>query len=513
MQIRKNYYKLFSASVIGKRLWSDAMPILDKSKLIQTIYELVENDRAFEENDRTNQAMVESMVQAFLSGLFSMRYDSESESIMWHMENCLEKKSLDQEDLVHVGEKLLNLGTVDDAINVLTKAVEIKPNSFEARDKLATAFMHQGDFKSAIEQLKILLDLDPNNEMVHFDYGLAFSDAGLIDEAIAEFERAGGLDSAPVHVCLGFAYYGKGDEENAIKEFELAIECDSGFGFDMYDGLGEIYRKRKMMDKAIEFYSQGENPNLNIGLTFLDSNLPEKAIEKLNQVIKKDPNNSIAHYNIGIAYQQVDQFDKAELEFLEAMRIDPAFEASIIRLKELKAAQSKKNSGKKTKNKERFQSSETENHVIFKSFENRLRGLVGSTLEQNCGEKWWKQRVPEKIQKECLQRKNEREANKQVKTNAVHPIYYSYIHDLLEIISRNDNWVFFEPAFGNKLNLETKIQELNTLRSDMMHGRRLSHHNVQKLKLYIADLNHCILPFNRQQSKMRLFLEKRPENL
>lgn len=63
-----------------------------------------------------------------------------------------------------LGYQLLGSGKVDDALEIFKVIVEMYPQSANAYDSLADAFMEKGDKKSAIKNYKKSLELNPKNE-------------------------------------------------------------------------------------------------------------------------------------------------------------------------------------------------------------------------------------------------------------------------------------------------------------------------------------------------------------
>jgi len=59
------------------------MTVIDKSKLRQTVYELVENDDSILVFPKGNIEVIEALTLGFLDGLIAVHYDSETNSLKW----------------------------------------------------------------------------------------------------------------------------------------------------------------------------------------------------------------------------------------------------------------------------------------------------------------------------------------------------------------------------------------------------------------------------------------------
>ncbi len=71
---------------------------------------------------------------------------------------------IDESSMNGLGYQLLGSGKVDDALEIFKVIVEMYPQSANAYDSLAEAFMEKGDKKSAIKNYKKSLKLNPKNE-------------------------------------------------------------------------------------------------------------------------------------------------------------------------------------------------------------------------------------------------------------------------------------------------------------------------------------------------------------
>jgi tetratricopeptide (TPR) repeat protein len=474
------------------------------------------------ENTKENQETVQAYVQAFLSGLAYLRYDPESNTFLWYIGDGPEKQFPSAEDFVTISRELMSKESIDEAIAVLTIAAHLNPQSVDAHQMLAYAFKKQGDVVAYAAQMKLISKLEPQNEDAHYDIGMAYANEGLVDEAIAEFKQVNRGDfGADILTMLGWGHHLRGEDDKAIAELKLALEDDGGFT-GAYESLAEIYRDMGLLKQAIQVYETVVNdwvdwktnlassvepqevdkwipPFGQLGLLYLEAKLYDKAIPTLINALKGNPNDAGSHYNLGIAYEANSELDKAHHEFMATLKIDSSFELALDRLERVFKMQANR---KIVKVKEPKGQSirDLQTDKDFKTFENRLREFISLKLETSFGNNWWKQNIPRSIQETSISKKTKRESIPSLYIEKLPPIHYTNIHELLEIIERQDNWKVFEPVFGNKIVLESKMQELITLRNDVAHCRKLSPRSQQKLKLYIEDLNHCMLIHKRQTS-------------
>ena len=81
-------------------------------------------------------------------------------------------------------------GRFKEVIELLRKALELKPNYPEAHNNLGNALMQQGDLTAAIASYHSALQLNPTNPEAHYNLGNALNQQGNLDAAIASYNSA-----------------------------------------------------------------------------------------------------------------------------------------------------------------------------------------------------------------------------------------------------------------------------------------------------------------------------------
>jgi tetratricopeptide (TPR) repeat protein len=112
----------------------------------------------------------------------------------------------------------------------------------------------QREFKEILEQFKRGIDqnLESDDYQAHYDLGIAFKEMGLLDEAIAEFQKALRAPEGRLRTseALGMAFFEKG--QFAISEAVLRRAVDSADGGDEAK-IGLIY----WLGRALEAQGKG----------------------------------------------------------------------------------------------------------------------------------------------------------------------------------------------------------------------------------------------------------------
>ena len=142
---------------------------------------------------------------------------------------------------------------------------------------------------------------DPENAECLYRLGRVRYQQNKFDDAIAVFEHA--LRLAPNDLRaqnnLGLSY----DAEN---KNEAAIAA---------------YRKAITLDEAASTHT--EQPYLNLGILLAKSNRPAEAVPLLLQAKAIAANSNKVRYELGRAYFDLGQFEKAQTELEAAVGIDP----------------------------------------------------------------------------------------------------------------------------------------------------------------------------------------------
>ncbi|QNJ15858.1 TPR repeat-containing protein [Synechococcus sp. A18-40] len=117
-------------------------------------------------------------------------------------------------------------GRFDELVELLKKALQLKPNYPEAHYNLGIALKEQGNLDAAIASHNTALQLKPNYPEAHYNLGNALKEQGDLDAAIASFNTA--LQLKPnypeAHNNLGIALMEQGNLDAAIASYNKALQ-------------------------------------------------------------------------------------------------------------------------------------------------------------------------------------------------------------------------------------------------------------------------------------------------
>ncbi|MDH3727618.1 MAG: tetratricopeptide repeat protein [Myxococcales bacterium] len=169
--------------------------------------------------------------------------------------------------LADKGRALMQLERYDEAIELLSKALRILPQSASILGSRGSALLKAERYDEAAHDLVLATRLDPVNE--HYEKNLHHilaklvrlayerDEAGKHDEAIAEYTRV--LEMHPRYADAfsyrGYAYDKKGELRLAEQDYLRAIELDPN-NVESYRGLDHVLFQQKRLDEIVQHWTR-----------------------------------------------------------------------------------------------------------------------------------------------------------------------------------------------------------------------------------------------------------------
>ncbi|MEN8121839.1 MAG: tetratricopeptide repeat protein [Bacteroidota bacterium] len=164
----------------------------------------------------------------------------------------------------YLGSCYVGLNDFDNAEFAYLKARKLNPNLMLNQYRLAHLYRIQGENNKAIEILKNILKMNPNEVSAHYDLGVNYSSAGnfklsrnhfLIFKKYAERWEKEYPQNPATFVTLGAVLSRLGEKEAGWETGKKAIELDSAFHFRYAEFLATQDKKTEALDhleKALE---------------------------------------------------------------------------------------------------------------------------------------------------------------------------------------------------------------------------------------------------------------------
>ena len=188
------------------------------------------------------------------------------------------------------------VGLWRDSRTLFHHTLAITKNNSVIHNNLGNILASQGKLDEAIDHLNQAVQLKPNNVDALYNLGRALYSQGKIDEAVRCFRRALQLKhDAEIYHSLGYALQVQGDFDQAVDNYRQAIRLKPDYA-DAYNSLGKV------------LYSQGKT---------------DEAISCYTRALQINPDFAEAHHNFADLLMKIGRFDDALEQYLQASRLKP----------------------------------------------------------------------------------------------------------------------------------------------------------------------------------------------
>jgi tetratricopeptide (TPR) repeat protein len=195
----------------------------------------------------------------------------------------------------------------------------------EFRIRIASALLEAGEYQTALQTLEGLPPADRNS--AEASYWRARCYEKLATAAYLRLYQAD-PNSYRLHQLMGDLEAAKGDDGKAIEEYRAAIAVKSSLP-NLHYSLGHLlWKDLKVPEARAELIAELElNPHhpgaLNdLGDTYLLEHQPDKALPYLVRALAADSVNPDIHRDLGTAYSELGDYQKAEEQFKIAVLAD-----------------------------------------------------------------------------------------------------------------------------------------------------------------------------------------------
>ena len=151
----------------------------------------------------------------------------------------------------------------DDDLATITAALESELLESQAPDPLAPDPGAEQSIDEVFAAFKehVSQEVSSQDYRTHYDLGIGYKEMGLVDEAIAEFELAGGADELrlEVSIMLALCHRDQGRSERAIHHYQRAIEsaaADPAAIVALRYELGEVLVQSGDADGALNTFRE-----------------------------------------------------------------------------------------------------------------------------------------------------------------------------------------------------------------------------------------------------------------
>ena len=265
----------------------------------------------------------------------------------------------------NLGLTYLKMETYSRAVDALQKTITLDRSYKAAHHALALAYLGQQELGKAREAARDALKLDVNyqparslleaidpnftssetqpvmpsepeqsvkqqpivkpRQETHYELGIAYRDAKMHTEAIAEFRKAIDLDPnfAAAYMGLGEIYLetGRLDDAETAANAALRIDANSQPARQFLDDIKQVSSTQSPQPTGTSSSVADVKKHYERGEAFLNNGQYNEAAAAFKRAIKADPDLADAHYSLGVAYLEMGALDDAKTTAEEASKL------------------------------------------------------------------------------------------------------------------------------------------------------------------------------------------------
>jgi tetratricopeptide (TPR) repeat protein len=143
-------------------------------------------------------------------------------------------------------------------------------------------------------------------------------------------------------IVLGYTYFLKGDNEEAIKQFYYVLDQDQNY-YDAHYNLGLVYLDEERFndalmefEKTVKIAPRDFKGHIQMGITYRELKEYENATKSLEAANKLAPTNSDIIYQIGMVAEAQGKYNDAISIYKDALQYDPLYKDALEGLDRLK---------------------------------------------------------------------------------------------------------------------------------------------------------------------------------
>ncbi|MBF0587537.1 MAG: tetratricopeptide repeat protein [Magnetococcales bacterium] len=197
-------------------------------------------------------------------------------------------------------------GDLGQAESIYREILHIRPDQPDALALLGGLLQQTNHIQEAHQVLQRAVETHPTHVPANNNLGNLYLNQGHLEPAIACFQKA--LEQAPevaeLHNNLGNALSKNNAHHKALLHFQRAIQLQPEYAA----------------------------PHNNLGRTLLDMNRLQEAIHHLQKALNLQPDSASAHANMGCAQREAGERDQAMHHFQHACALEPNHEEHLVNL-------------------------------------------------------------------------------------------------------------------------------------------------------------------------------------
>jgi tetratricopeptide (TPR) repeat protein len=211
------------------------------------------------------------------------------------------------------------------------KAVELSPKYTIALVSLGNFYQIRGRFPEAEELFRRAIAAAPDDPSPRLSLArlyIAENKPGQAEEFLRQSKKDFPNNSEGYRMLGGF-YYGNNQLDKATTEYaslyqehpkDMVVKKNYIQLLILTDRINDA---RKLNDEVIKARPDDQDAQIYKGEIEIRTGKASDAVNTLQAVLKNDPDNAVAHYQQGLAFDQLGNTNRAEAEWRDAVRLRP----------------------------------------------------------------------------------------------------------------------------------------------------------------------------------------------
>ena len=263
------------------------------------------------------QGLAEDFVAQFKLGMSALHNGEHQEAIR-HYSKAIELNPRAHAAYVNRAAAYVDTDDLNLALRDLETALALRPGAEAYHYRGIVHFMRE-NYSQAVQDISKALELQPANANAYIYRALAFSRQGSLDYAIRDFNEALGImpTDASAYVGLGNVYNLMGDNNSAIENYNQALRFAPRAAViylnrgNAWFAKGDIYKAERDYGKALALDPELSEAYVSRSQILIGKGDLGGALRDLDKAIELNPNAAYSLYVRGFAYLQNGDLDRA----------------------------------------------------------------------------------------------------------------------------------------------------------------------------------------------------------
>ena len=251
------------------------------------------------------------------------------------LKQMIDNNEQDTENRILLAKIYSSMGRLDDAVAIYKDLLKTKEDH-DTLLMLGTLYAQKREYDKAAQILHRLIELEGDSYMAYYALARLYTELGQDDKAGESYDKALGLNWSESLAYEAADFYEKHQKnDKAIRIYKRII--DEGETEDLaktrlvniYLGMGENDKALELLRELRTTLPESQNVDLTISRILLSQEKYAEAIMILEDVIKTNPELTVVHYLLAMAYYKTNNSVKAEEQLKEIPSKSSLFEDSI----------------------------------------------------------------------------------------------------------------------------------------------------------------------------------------